>query len=1302
MNTEPLNIQPSRPILVIGDSLPEMTLLAEEVAAAELEVTCQLIHDSHGFEAALRDTFRAIVVCDSDLSAFSPSHAVPMAKAAAPHTPLLIVSDRVTLPEAVDLMRLGAQGVVSRQDQPRLLTMLRQELERHSIPADVQQAFNESEEKYRIVLSNISDAVFVTDPDGAFTFICPNVSILFGYSEAEIAAFGHIHKLLGDDLFDPAALEEQGEIANIERTLVDKHGQPHQVLIGIKRIALKKGTHLYTCHDISERNQIEAVLREREKRLESLLENLQDVVWTAELPSYQISYLNPIAETIYGRSPTDFYKHSNLWLEAIYPDDAQRIQESANGLLLDGIRDIEYRIVRPDGAIRWLHDRAWLVKDADGTPLRMEGIASDITAQKQSELELRTQNAILQQSHDLIAMSDFEGKIVFMNQGGATLMGSATPESYLGKAIADFHLPEDAQYALTEALPQAMQTGYWRGENRLKTDDGHLIDVDQTIFTIRDEQGHIIQAATIMSDITERKKVQDALRENEAKLQAANEQLEQRVRERTAELEKVKNRIEAIFNHSGDGILMLSLQEGIQQANYTFEEIFGLSESDYLGKRLASFFSAEDTPKIEAIIQQVADSHQMQHVETRIRRPVDGDMDVELNIAPVNRTLNTVTNLVCIIHNITERKQAENALRLSEERLTMMLQGTRAGTWDWHIESGRTQINARWAEILGYTLDTIPVLSGDQWAKMVHPDDLARVNQILDKHFAQETAYYDCELRMKHQNGEWVWVWDRGMVVERTLEGKPLRIVGTLTDVSERKAVENAIAEERNLLRTVIDAVPDFIFVKDKKHRMLLNNTAHAQSFGKTPTQAMGKTDYDLLPPELAEKFYADEENLFQSKQPILNIEEHSLSTDGRGIWALTTKVPLHNLHGELIGLVGITRDVSEIRANQEALRRSEQQVRESQRMLQLILDTIPVRVFWKNRESVYMGCNNLFAQDAGLANPDQVVGKRDTDLIWSSESSAAYRASDLRVIESDGHIQEYEELQATVSGQYIDVRTTKQPLRGADHEIIGVLGVYVDITLLKRAEENLRRALEKEMELSELKTRFVSIASHEFRTPLAAIMAITDTLTIYRDKMLPEQVSARLDKIRQQVNHMKVIMEDVLQLSSIQTGKLKYQPVPGNMNMLCRDIVEEFDSQPQHHERLRFKSVTNLELMMFDPHLMRQVVNNLLSNALKYSPIEKQIRFELDQNHERLTLKVSDEGIGIPPDDLNRLFEPFHRAANVGEISGTGLGLSITKQVVELHGGSILAESEVGKGTTITIVIPVKTLDNIVGSKFK
>jgi signal transduction histidine kinase len=129
---------------------------------------------------------------------------------------------------------------------------------------------------------------------------------------------------------------------------------------------------------------------------------------------------------------------------------------------------------------------------------------------------------------------------------------------------------------------------------------------------------------------------------------------------------------------------------------------------------------------------------------------------------------------------------------------------------------------------------------------------------------------------------------------------------------------------------------------------------------------------------------------------------------------------------------------------------------------------------------------------------------------------------------------------------------------------------------------------------------------------------------------------------------------------------------------------------------------VTNLELVMFDPRLMRQVLNNLLSNALKYSPNETHVRFELDQTETRLALKVSDEGIGIPPDDLNRLFEPFHRAANVGEISGTGLGLSITKQVVELHGGSILAESEVGKGTTITIVIPVKTLDNIVGSKFK
>ena len=251
------------------------------------------------------------------------------------------------------------------------------------------------------------------------------------------------------------------------------------------------------------------------------------------------------------------------------------------------------------------------------------------------------------------------------------------------------------------------------------------------------------------------------------------------------------------------------------------------------------------------------------------------------------------------------------------------------------------------------------------------------------------------------------------------------------------------------------------------------------------------------------------------------------------------------------------------------------------------------------------------------------------------------------------------------------------------------VMSFVIDSTQRKQAEAALKLALVQEKELGELKSRFVSMASHEFRTPLAAILATTETLSYYRAKMTQEQIDSRLDKIRHQVIYMKEIMEDVLQLARVQGGRVEFAPMQADFAALCREIVEEFDSQAPYRGRIVYDCAAVAVVADFDPRLMRQVINNLVLNALKYSPPEKMVQIELAQDALQVTLQVSDKGIGIPPNDLKHLFEPFHRATNVGNISGTGLGLSIAKQAVDLHKGTLAPVSQVGVGTTFTVVLP-------------
>lgn len=242
----------------------------------------------------------------------------------------------------------------------------------------------------------------------------------------------------------------------------------------------------------------------------------------------------------------------------------------------------------------------------------------------------------------------------------------------------------------------------------------------------------------------------------------------------------------------------------------------------------------------------------------------------------------------------------------------------------------------------------------------------------------------------------------------------------------------------------------------------------------------------------------------------------------------------------------------------------------------------------------------------------------------------------------------------------------------------------------LQNSQVQLRQAYEREKELSELKSRFVSMASHEFRTPLTTILLSTETLLTYRRKLTDTQIEQRLSKIQEQVEYLKGITEDVLQLTKFQARRLEFRPDWLDLQELCCTIISELQSQSDGMHRLQYRSDDFLPLVYADKRLIRQIINNLVSNAIKYSPADKPVVFKLTQTDEGVAVIVSDEGIGIPAADMKYLFEPFHRAANVGAIAGTGLGLVIAKEAVELHNGMITVTSEVNQGTTFVVKLPL------------
>ena len=252
----------------------------------------------------------------------------------------------------------------------------------------------------------------------------------------------------------------------------------------------------------------------------------------------------------------------------------------------------------------------------------------------------------------------------------------------------------------------------------------------------------------------------------------------------------------------------------------------------------------------------------------------------------------------------------------------------------------------------------------------------------------------------------------------------------------------------------------------------------------------------------------------------------------------------------------------------------------------------------------------------------------------------------------------------------------------------------------LRELEFDLREALAQEKELGELKSRIISTISHEYRTPLTTIASSAEILQAYRHKLDESKQLKHFERIQASVNHMTALVNDVLFLSRAEFEKLEFQPEPIGLVSFFRELVDELQVGVGEAHHLTFTSNGACKEFEVDAKLLRQILTNLISNAIKYSPKGGTVSIQLSCQDNQVIFQVSDEGIGIPPEDQGHLFESFSRARNVGTIQGTGLGLSIVKKCVDLHAGQIAVNSEVGVGTTFSVILPLNTVDgNLVAS---
>ncbi|MBW4576385.1 MAG: PAS domain S-box protein [Aphanothece sp. CMT-3BRIN-NPC111] len=540
----------------------------------------------------------------------------------------------------------------------------------------------------------------------------------------------------------------------------------------------------------------------------------------------------------------------------------------------------------------------------------------------------------------------------------------------------------------------------------------------------------------------------------------------------------------------------------------------------------------------------------------------------------------------------------------------------------------------------------------------------------------------------------------------------------------ERKQAEAAIQAQKTFLSQVIDTNPNLIFVKDWNGKFTLVNKALAQLYGTTPENLIGKRDGDFnFNKQEVEQFLEADRQVMATSQELIIPEEKVTDYTGKVHCFQTIKKPLFSPDGNSYQVLGIATDITDRKTAEIILQKinEELEIRVNSRTIQLrninhelrreIVERVRADSALREseerfRQLVEQAADGFLLHD--LQGRFIAVNQRACDsLNYSREELLSLTVTD---IEENFDFEKATELwkqmipgiPITLNGVYKRKDGTTFPVEASVgvFELDGsrlILALVRDITERQRAETEIRNAFEKEKQLNELKSRFITIASHEFRTPLTTILAAAESLEHYSHRWNEEKKVSYLHRIQDGVKRMTELLNDVLIVAKADAGKVEFEPKVINLIQFCQELTEEMQLADGNQHQIIFVNDGNFpdktlakKFAYMDEKLLRQIFTNLLSNAMKYSPCGSTIYFELSYQDENAVFQVQDQGIGIPPEDTELLFDAFHRAKNVGTISGTGLGLAIVKNAVDIHGGSITASSDVGVGTTFIVMLPL------------
>ena len=1164
-----------------------------------------------------------------------------------------------------------------------------------------EEALAEREKRYRALFNLSPSGIILEDVEGNIVEVNEASCKSLGYSQEELVG-SNVRMVASPEeipgIENHIALLRSGKTLQHVVENVRKDGTRCWMELYETLILLPDGREgfLVVAHDISERKRAE----EERFRLAQVLESSLNEIYMFDPETLHFSYVNFEARQNLGYSLEQLRSLTPLDIKPEYTDTS--------------FREI---ILRPLVlAEKKVHVFETVHRRANGTEYPVEvhlqmvesdGIRSfvafihDITERKRAEEELLKIGTAIEQTADCVVITDRNGIIQYVNTAFTKITGYSKEEA-IGKTSrilkSGLHPPQ-----FFEALWKTILSGeVFRATFINKRKDGELIYEIKTITPIKDKEGNITHFVSTAKEITEQRRAEEAMRKKE---------------------EHHKAVIENIFKFVPEGVLVLTESLNLLKQNKAFEDIV---------QKYATLLGYTEQELAEKIIEQLrsrivsGDSNQPEADEPPAQEMYIGKKD-QLETDPSGRyelilQFNTArmflaeeeeeeeeAGIVVSLLDITERKRAEEELlkigTAVEQTADCVVITDRDGIIQY--------VNTAFLKIFGYSKEEVLGKTPKFIKSGLHPPEFF---QALWKTILSGEVFTATFIN-KRKDGELVYE-IKTITPIKDKEGNITHFVSTAKEITEQRRAEEEIISQKNRFEQLFENSPIAIVLLDDQDKVAFINESFSALFGYYIEEIRGKFINDLIvPPELREEAETYTNEALSGNQ--INKESYRRKKDGTLVYVQIVAVPVI-VNDKTVGLYGMYVNLTERKDAEDAVKESEEKFRklaETANDSIVISDSKGKIISWnksaertfgytfeemngKDIQTIIPRKHKLLHKESfnervsgrepklfGKAIAIEAVRKDETVFpielslsSWESNNLFYYTAIIKDITERVNAEQELETYRNHLEEL---VRKRTEELDKANESL------KKEIEKEKEIEMMLQQSLEKEKELNEMKSRFISTTSHEFRTPLTSVLSSAELLQKYAAKWSDDKKNQHLNRIQKSVDYLTKLLDGVLTLSRTETGKKNYNPEPVDLRKFAEECTEDVKSlmTAQHELKLSYK--TSQKKFNLDTKLLKFIFNNMLSNAVKYSPEGGKIGLKISTNKKYLIMEVSDNGIGIATEELGKIFESFYRTKNSGTISGTGLGLAIVKRAVELHNGEITVSSEINKGTTFVIKIP-------------